>query len=80
MSNLVRMSLSLEKPLLDRLEAMVARSRYTNRSAAEVLTRSNLASVYGVETSIAWNGTNSVEAVFHQNDDPRDMGRGPKGN
>ncbi len=32
MSDLVRMSLSLEKPLLDRLEAMVARSRYTNRS------------------------------------------------
>ena len=32
MSNLVRMSLSLEKPLLDRLETMVARSQYTNRS------------------------------------------------
>lgn len=32
MSNLVRMSLSIEKPLLDRLEAMAARSRYTNRS------------------------------------------------
>jgi len=32
MSNLVRMSLSLEKPLLDHLEAMVARSQYTNRS------------------------------------------------
>ena len=32
MSNVVRMSLSLEKPLLERLETMVAVSQYTNRS------------------------------------------------
>jgi len=32
MSDLVRLSLSLEKPLYDRLEKMVARSGYTNRS------------------------------------------------
>ena len=53
---------------------------HSSGPAAQVLTRPNLASVYGVETSIAWNGTRSVEAVFHQQDDPRDMGRGPKGN
>ena len=47
---------------------------------AEVLTRPNLASAYGVETTIAWNGTSSVEAVFHQKDEAGDMGRGPKGN
>ena len=32
MSNLVRMSFSIEKPLLDHLEAMAARRKYTNRS------------------------------------------------
>lgn len=32
MSDLVRLSLSLEKPLLDRLEKLVRRSGYTNRS------------------------------------------------
>jgi len=32
MSKLVRLSLSIEKPLLDRLEKMVRRSGYTNRS------------------------------------------------
>ena len=32
MSELVRLSLSLEKPLYDRLEKMVSRSGYTNRS------------------------------------------------
>ena len=32
MSDLVRLSLSLEKPLFDRLERLVKRSRYTNRS------------------------------------------------
>lgn len=32
MSDLIRLSLSLEKPLFDRLEQMVARSGYTNRS------------------------------------------------
>ena len=32
MSDLVRLSLSLEKPLLDRLEKMMETSRYTNRS------------------------------------------------
>ncbi len=32
MSDLVRLSLSIEKPLYDRLEKMVARSGYTNRS------------------------------------------------
>ncbi|HSW44741.1 MAG TPA: nickel-responsive transcriptional regulator NikR [Phycisphaerae bacterium] len=32
MSELVRLSLSLEKPLFDRLEKLVARSGYTNRS------------------------------------------------
>ena len=32
MSDLVRMSLSIEKPLFDRLEKLVKRSSYTNRS------------------------------------------------
>jgi len=32
MSNLVRLSLSIEKPLLDRLEKMVESGGYTNRS------------------------------------------------
>jgi CopG family nickel-responsive transcriptional regulator len=32
MAELIRMSLSLEKPLFDRLEKLVARSGYTNRS------------------------------------------------
>ena len=32
MSDLVRLSLSLEKPLFDRLEKLVAKSGYTNRS------------------------------------------------
>ena len=32
MSDLVRLSLSLEKPLLDQLEMLVKRSGYTNRS------------------------------------------------
>jgi len=32
MSDLVRLSLSLEKPLLDQLEKLVKRSGYTNRS------------------------------------------------
>lgn len=32
MSEIVRLSLSLEKPLLDRLEKLVKRSGYTNRS------------------------------------------------
>jgi len=43
---------------------------------AEVLTRPNLALTYGVETTLAWNGTISLEAVFHQKDDPGDMGTG----
>ena len=47
---------------------------------AKVLTRPNLASAYGVETTIVWNGTSSVQAVFHQKDDAGDMGRGTKGN
>jgi CopG family nickel-responsive transcriptional regulator len=32
MSDLIRLSLSIEKPLLDRLEKLVKRSGYTNRS------------------------------------------------
>lgn len=32
MSNLVRLSMSLEQSLYEKLEALVARSRYTNRS------------------------------------------------
>jgi len=32
MSELVRLSLSMEQPLLDRLEKMVRRGKYTNRS------------------------------------------------
>lgn len=32
MSDLVRLSMSIEKPLYDKLEALVAESRYTNRS------------------------------------------------
>ena len=32
MSELVRLSMSIEKPLYDKLEALVAQSRYTNRS------------------------------------------------
>jgi CopG family nickel-responsive transcriptional regulator len=32
MSDLVRLSMSIEKPLYDKLEVLVAESRYTNRS------------------------------------------------
>jgi len=49
-------------------------------AVTDVLTRPNLASTYGVETTIAWNGTSTLQAVFHQKDDPSDMDRGPKGN